>query len=71
MTLEVDFVLELVGPNYIAWKIKMIDVIKSKNLWILVNGEFKNLVDAQVVIKWEEKCDQVRGIIGQTVSDSL
>ena len=57
MTLEVAFVPELVGPNYLALNIKMIDVLRSKNIWRLVNGEHKKPIDSQLVIKWEEKCD--------------
>ena len=45
----------------------MIDVIKSKNLWRLVNGKHNKPICAQVAIKWEEKCDQERGLIGQMV----
>ena len=44
MILEVAFVSELVGPNYLAWKRKMIDVLRSKNLWRIVNDEHKNLL---------------------------
>ena len=57
MTSEVAYVLEFVGSNYLAWKTKMIDVLKSKNIWRLVNGEHKKPTNAQAVIKWEEKCD--------------
>eukprot|EP00253_Pinus_taeda_P001586 PITA_01586 len=49
----------------------MIDVLRSKNLWRLVNGEHKKAIDAQALIKSEEKCDQARGLIGQTISHSL
>ena len=49
----------------------MIDVLRSNNLWRLVNGEHKKPTNAQAMIKWEEKCDKSRGIIGQTVLDSL
>ena len=41
MTSEVASVPELVGSNYLAWKRKMIDVLRSQNLWRLVNGEHK------------------------------
>ena len=71
MTSEVVFVPKLVGPNYLAWKRKMIDVITSKNLWRIVNDEHKKPVDAKDVSIWEEKCDQARGLIGQMVADSL
>ena len=69
ITLEVAYVLELVGLNYLAWKRKMI--LKSKYLWRIVNDEQKKHVDAKYVAIWEEKCDQARGFIGQTVADSL
>ena len=49
MTSEVASVLELVGPNYLAWEIKMIDVLRSKNLWRIVNDEQKKPVDAKDV----------------------
>ena len=71
MTSEVVFVLELVGSNYLAWKRKMIDVLKSKNLWRLVNGEHMKPTDAKDLVIWEERCDQTRGLTGQMVSDSL
>ena len=64
MALEVAFVPELVGPNYLAWKRKMIDVLRSKNLWRLVNGEYKNPADVQAMIKWEDKYDEAKGLIG-------
>lgn len=49
----------------------MIDVLTSKNLWRLVTHEHKKPTDAQALIKWEEKFDQARGLIGQRVSNSL
>ena len=71
MTSEVASVPELVGFNYLVWKRKMIDVLKSKNLWRLVNGEHKTPTTADDLAIWEAKSDQARGIIGQTVVDSL
>ena len=67
MTSEVASIPKLVALNYIALKIKMIDVIRSKNLWRLVNGGQKKPAYAQATITWEEKCDQARGIIGQMI----
>ena len=49
----------------------MINVLKSKNLWRIVNDEHKKPADAKDVAIWEDKCDQARGLIGQTVADSL
>jgi hypothetical protein len=54
MSSEVAFVPELVGPNYLPWKRKMIDILGSKNLWRLVNGEHKKPVDAKYLVIWEE-----------------
>jgi hypothetical protein len=71
MNLEVVFVPKLVGSNYLAWKRKMIDVLRSKNLWRLVNGEHKKPTDAKDLVIWEEICDQARGLIGQMISYSL
>ena len=71
MTSEVVYVSELVGSNYLASKRKMIDVLRSKNLWRLVNGEHKTPTAADDLAIWEAKSDQARGLIGQTVADSL
>ena len=71
MTSEVASVPDLVGSNYLAWKRKMIDVLRSKNLWRLVNGEHKTIIAADDLAIWEAKSDQARGLIGQTIADSL
>ena len=57
MSSKVAYVPKLVGPNYLAWKRKMIDVFRSKNIWRIVNDENKKHVDAKDVAKWEEKFD--------------
>ena len=49
----------------------MIDVLRSKNPWRLVNGEHKTPTVADDLAIWEAKSDQARGLIGQTVADSL
>ena len=71
MTSEVDSVPELVGSNYLAWKRKMIDVLKSKNIWRLANGEHKTAIVANDLTIWEAKSDQARGLIGQTIANGL
>ena len=71
MTSEVAYVPELVGFNYLSWKRNMIDVLKSKSLWRLVNGEHKTPTAADDLAIWEAKSDQARGLIGQTVAYSL
>ena len=71
MTSKVAFVPKLVGSNYLAWKRKMIDVLRSKNLWRLVNGEHKTPTADDDLAIWEAKSDQARGLIGQTILNSL
>ena len=71
MTSKVAFVPELVGSNYLTWKRKMIDVLRSKNIWRLVNSERKTPTAIDDLAIWEAKSDQARGVIGQTVVDSL
>ena len=72
MASEVAYVPELVGSNYLVQNIrKMIDVLKSKNLWRLVNREHETLAAANDLTIWEAKSDQARGFIGQTIADNL
>ena len=71
MTSEVASIAELVGSNYLAWKRKMIDVLRSKNLWRLFNGEHKTPTVVDDLAIWEAKSDQERGLIGQTITDSI
>ena len=49
----------------------MIDVLRSKNIGRLVNGEHKTPTVVDDLAIWEAKSDQARGIIGQTVENSL
>lgn len=71
MSSEIHHVLELVGHNYLQWKIKMIDVLSSKNLWRLVDGKQTKPTDAKEFVIWEERYDQAGGLIGQTVAYNL
>ena len=71
MTSEVAYVPQLVGSNYLPWKRKTINVPRNKNLWRLVNCEHKTPTVADDLAIWEAKSDQARGLIGQTVADSL
>ena len=64
MTSKVAFVPKLVGSNYLSWKRKMIDVLRSKNLWRLVNGEHKTPTSTDDLDIWKAKSDQARGLIG-------
>lgn len=71
MTSEVASVPGLVGSNYLSCKRKMVDVLRSKNIWRLVNVEHKTPTATDDLAIWEAKSDQARGLIGQTVANSL
>ena len=49
----------------------MIDLLRSKNIWRLAKGDQTKLVNFKDLEIWEDRCDQVRGLIGQIVSDNL
>ena len=49
----------------------MIDVLRSRNLWRLVDGKQTKPTDVAELVIWEERYDQARGLIGQTVVDNL
>ena len=49
----------------------MIDVLWSQNLQRLDKGDQTKPADVKDLAIWEDLCDQARGIIGQTISDSL
>lgn len=66
MILEVLYVLTLVGSIYLSWKRKMIDL----HLWRLAKGEQMKTTNANELEIWEDRCDQVRGLIVKTVLDS-
>ena len=71
MNSEVTSIPELVGSNYLSWKRKMIDVLRSNNLCRIFNGEHTTPTTADDLAIWEAKSDQARGLIGQAVADSL
>jgi len=49
----------------------MIDVLRSRNLWRLVDGKQTKAIDAAKLVIWEERYDQERGLIGQTITNDL
>jgi len=71
MNSHIHHVPELVGPNYLQWKRKMIDELRSRNLWRQVDGKQTKSIDVAELVIWEERYDQARGLIGQTVADNL
>ena len=47
MTSEVVSIPELVGSNYLSWKIKINDVLRSNNLWRLFKDDKMKPNDAK------------------------
>jgi len=71
MSTKIHHVPELVAPNYLQWKRKMIDVLRSRNLWRLFDGKKTKPTDAKELVIWAERYDQARGLIGQIVAYNL
>ena len=55
MNSQIHNVPELVSHNYLQWKRKMIDVLRSRNLWRLVDGKQTKPTDADELVIWEER----------------
>jgi hypothetical protein len=49
----------------------MINILRGKNLWHLVNGASMKPTYAKELAAWEDHYEQARGLIGKTLSDSL
>jgi len=60
MSFEIHHVPELMGLNYLQWKRNMIDVLRSRNLWRLVDGKQTKPTYAKELLIWEERYDQAR-----------
>ena len=46
-------------------------MLMNKNLWHLVKCEEPKPTDAKDLAKWEDQCDQVRGLITKIVLNGL
>jgi len=47
------------------------DVLRSRNLWRLVDGKQTKPTDVAELVIWEEMYDQARKLLGQTIADNL
>ena len=63
MTSHNQHVPELVGPHYLQWKRKMIDFLRSRKFWRLVDGKQTKPTYGVELVIWEEMYDQARGLI--------
>jgi len=52
-----SLVTELIGSNYLLSKKKVIDILRGKNLWRIINGVNKKQTNAKELVVWEEHCE--------------
>jgi len=71
MTSEIILIPNLIGTNYLVWKRKLINILKAKNLWRIINGARKKPTNAKYFVVWEKDCKHARGLIGQTILYNL
>ena len=48
----------------------MVYILRIKNLWFLFHSETKQ-INGKDLDTWEDRCDQARGLIIETIYDSL
>ena len=50
----------------------MIDILRGKNIWCVINGVSKKpTIAIKELVMWEELCEHARGLVEQTILDSL
>ena len=59
------------GSNYFPWKSHMEDLLRSKGLYRITLGTEAAPLDALKRVKWDNKNDSARGLIGMSVSRDL
>ena len=61
----------LTSSNYFSWKSRMEDVLRSRGLLRITSGKETEPTDDDKKIKWAKRCDEVRGLIGMSISTDL
>ena len=59
------------SSNYFLWKSRMEDVLRSRGLFRITSGKETEPTDDEKKIKWENRCDEVCGLIGMSISTDL
>ena len=49
----------------------MEDVLRSRGLFIITSGKETKPIDDDKKIKWENRCDEARVLIGMSISTDL
>ena len=57
----------LTSSNYFSWKSRMEDVLQSRGLFRITSGKETEPTDDDKEIKWENRCDEARGLIGMSI----
>ena len=63
--------LFLTITNYFQWKSHMEDLLRSKGLYQITLGKEKTPIDANKKLKWDNKNEKERGLIGISISLDL
>ena len=56
------------SSNYFSWKSRMEDVLRSRGIFRITLGKETEPNDDDKKIKWENRCDEARGLIGMSIS---
>ena len=61
----------LTSSNYFSWKYHMEDVLRSRGLFIITSGKETEPTDDDKKIKWANRYDEARWLIGMSISTNL
>ena len=61
----------LTSSNYFSWKSRMEDVLRSRGLFRITLGKETEPTDDDKKIKWENRCDEARGLVEMSISTHL
>ena len=61
----------LTSSNYFSWKSCMEDVLRSRGLFIFNSGKETEPTEDDKKMKWENRCDEARGLIWMSISTNL
>ena len=61
----------LTSSNYFSWKSCMEDVLQRRGLFTITLGKETEPTDDDKKTKWQNRCDEDRGLIGMSISTNL
>ena len=61
----------LTSFNYFSWKSRMEDVLRSRGVFRITSRKETEPIDDDKKIKWANRCDEARGLIGMSISIDL